>query len=168
MFVRQELTNGSTRPGRLRCALRRLLAAGMVLALAACGAPKPDLAFARGGGATWDELSGKWLLINYWAEWCAPCRKEIPELNELHAQGEAFSVVVLGVNFDGLRDDPLISVMDRMDVQFPVLVADPRARWELPLPSVLPTTLVIDPDGKLHDVLVGPQTFDTLVGALER
>jgi thiol-disulfide isomerase/thioredoxin len=145
----------------------RLVAMALLMALASCGGPEPELAFARGGGVSWEQMQGQWLLINYWAEWCAPCRKEIPELNELHEQGEDYGVLVLGVNFDGLRGDALTSVMDRMDVQFPVLVDDPRARWDLPLPSVLPSTLVIGPDGNLHDVLVGPQTLESLVSAIE-
>jgi thiol-disulfide isomerase/thioredoxin len=144
-----------------------LLALTLLLSLASCGSPEPELAFARGGGASWEQMQGQWLLINYWAEWCAPCRKEIPELNELHEHGEDYGVMVLGVNFDGLRGDALTAVMDRMDVQFPVLVEDPRARWDLPLPSVLPSTLVIDPDGKLHDVLIGPQTLESLASAIE-
>jgi thiol-disulfide isomerase/thioredoxin len=145
----------------------RLLSVVLLLATAACAGPEQELTFARGGGATWEEMRGQWLLINYWAEWCAPCRKEIPELNELHEQGEELGVVVLGVNFDGLRGDGLLSVMDRMDVQFPVLLDDPRARWDLPAPSVLPSTLVIDPEGNLHDVLVGPQTLESLAAALD-
>jgi thiol-disulfide isomerase/thioredoxin len=150
------------RKQRVRC----LAALAVVVALAGCSPAQPELAYARGGGASFEQLQGQWLLINYWAEWCAPCRKEIPELNELHEQGEDYGVVVLGVNFDGLRGQELLTVMDRMDVQFPVLVEDPRGRWELPPPSVLPSTLVIDPDGNLHDVLVGPQTLESLALAI--
>jgi thiol-disulfide isomerase/thioredoxin len=146
--------------------VRPLAALLLAAALAGCSPAQPELSYARGGGASFEQLQGQWLLINYWAEWCAPCRKEIPELNELHEQGEDYGVVVLGVNFDGLRGDELLTVMDRMDVQFPVLVEDPRHRWELPPPSVLPSTLVIDPDGNLHDVLVGPQTLDSLASAI--
>ncbi len=46
-------------------------------------------------------VDGQWLVINYWAEWCAPCRKEIPELNHLAEEGKAKGFRVLGVNFDG-------------------------------------------------------------------
>jgi thiol-disulfide isomerase/thioredoxin len=145
---------------------RCLAVLAVLAALAGCSPAQPELSYARGGGASFEDLQGQWLLINYWAEWCAPCRKEIPELNELHEQGEDYGLVVLGVNFDGLRGEELLAVMDRMDVQFPVLVEDPRARWELPPPSVLPSTLVIDPNGDLHDVLVGPQTLETLAAAI--
>ena len=52
------------------------------------------------------ELEGQWLLINYWAEWCGPCRKEIPELNRL-AQHPQAAVQVLGVNYDGVQGEAL-------------------------------------------------------------
>lgn len=149
----------------LRAAWRTGLAA-LLLAAGACGGP-PPVELADGSTTSWQEFEGRWLLINYWAEWCAPCRKEIPELNELHAHGADAGVTVLGVNFDGLRGESLTNLMDEMSVEFPVLVEDPGARWERDPPSVLPSTLVIDPDGNLHDVLVGPQTYEDLARAVE-
>ncbi len=145
---------------------RRAALTILLLATGACGGA-PELELADGSATSWDELEGRWLLINYWAEWCAPCRKEIPELNELHAHGADAGVTVLGVNFDGLRGESLTTLMDEMGVEFPVLVEDPGQRWEQPPPSVLPSTLVIDPDGELHDILVGPQTYEDLARAVQ-
>lgn len=144
-------------------ACRCLLVCGMVLAIGACSRPEVELA--DGSGTTWEQWRGSWLLVNYWAEWCAPCRKEIPELNRLHQEGE--NVVVLGVNFDGLRGEPLRKLVQEMNILFPVLVNDPGARWSQSPPSVLPSTLVIDPEGNLRDVLVGPQTYESLARAVE-
>lgn len=136
----------------------------LVAVLAAGCAEEPELRLADGTGTSWEAWEGKWLLINYWAEWCAPCRKEIPELNRIHREEAA--VVVLGVNFDGLTGTALTTLMTEMDVGFPVLEADPGGRWEQPRPSVLPSTLVIGPDGRLRDVLIGPQTYEDLVRAV--
>ena len=143
---------------------RGALAVLTVMAIAGCSQPEVELA--DGSGASWDQWRGQWLLVNYWAEWCAPCRKEIPELNKLHSDGQS-SVVVLGVNFDGLRGAALTDLMQEMDIRFPVLVNDPGARWDQPPPTVLPSTLVIDPEGNLRDVLVGPQTYESLARAVE-
>jgi thiol-disulfide isomerase/thioredoxin len=142
-----------------------LLATLVSLALAGCG--KPEVELADGGGASWDQWQGQWLLINYWAEWCAPCRKEIPELNRLHSDGQTANVVVLGVNFDGLRGRALTELMEKLNIRFPVLVNDPGARWERSPPTVLPSTLVIDPEGVLREVLVGPQSYESLARAVE-
>lgn len=141
----------------------RLLIALTLVALAGC-AEEPELRFADGTGTSWDAWHGQWLLINYWAEWCAPCRKEIPELNRIHRDDTG--VVVFGVNFDGLQGEALTTLMTEMNVDFPVLLEDPAPRWEQGRPSVLPSTLVIDPEGRLHDVLVGPQTYEDLARAV--
>jgi thiol-disulfide isomerase/thioredoxin len=147
----------------------RRLAGGLLLslgvALAGCGG-EPEVRLADGTGTGWDAWEGRWLVINYWAEWCAPCREEIPELNRLHAEGDRYGLVVLGVNYDGLQGEALTGVMERMDVAFPVLAEDPRSRWGLPLPSILPSTVIVDPEGEVHEVLVGPQTEESLLHAM--
>lgn len=133
-----------------------------LLALGGCA--RPDVEFASGGGANFSDWRGHWVLINYWAEWCAPCRKEIPELNDLHNGSDG--VIVLGVNFDGLEGEKLSDLIGTMGIEFPVLVADPRQRWGQDQPSVLPTTLVINPEGGLEKVLVGPQTRESLTDVM--
>ena len=67
---------------------------------AACG-PVPGDA----PGLNPADFHGRWLVINYWAEWCTPCIKEIPELNQLAQQYPELAVV--GVNFDGTEGDEL-------------------------------------------------------------
>lgn len=130
-------------------------------------AEEPEIRFADGVTGNWEQLHGRWMLINYWAEWCAPCREEIPELNRLHKEGADGQLVVLGVNFDGLSGEALSDLVERMGIGFPVLLDDPRARWQQPMPGVLPSTLVIDRQGKLRTVLVGPQTFESLSRAVQ-
>lgn len=137
----------------------------VVAALALAGCSRPEVELADGSGASWDQWHGKWVLVNYWAEWCAPCRKEIPELNRLHRETD--DVVVLGVNYDGLQGEALTKLIGEMKIEFPVLLHDPGARWNQPPPGVLPSTLVIDPEGALRDVLVGPQTFESLSRAVQ-
>ena len=113
-------------------------------------------------GGSFDLTAPRWLVVNYWAEWCGPCRHEIPELNALHSDGQEPALAVLGVNYDALQPPELGAVGQRMGIEFPVAVGDPRARWEQPLPTVLPSTFLIDPDGGYVDTLVGPQTAATI------
>lgn len=108
---------------------------------------------------------GKVLVINYWAVWCSPCRKEIPELNELAAH-HAKTLSVLGVNFDGSQDDRLAQEVSKLNIQFPNLIADPRLVWGLEPVSVLPETLIISPEGLLLHRLVGPQTIASIEALL--
>ena len=107
---------------------------------------------------------GQWVLINYWAEWCAPCIKEIPELNEVDRRYP--DVTVLGVNFDGAEGEELRQQVETLGVAFPTLATDPGGAMGLARPQVLPTTRVVDPDGQLHHTLVGPQTLASLAAAV--
>ncbi|WOJ93548.1 TlpA disulfide reductase family protein [Congregibacter variabilis] len=110
--------------------------------------------------ATSLDSTGSWTFVNYWAKWCKPCITEIPELNLLHQRE---GVRVLGVNYDGAQGDELQSQLDSLDVRFPTLATDPAARYGIDRPQVLPTTLVINPEGTLAAVLVGPQTEASLL-----
>ena len=103
----------------------------------------------------------KTVIINYWATWCAPCRDEIPELNELsHELSE--SVQVIGVNFDQVMGDVLSQKMESLGIEFENLLHDPRDIWNLDPVSVLPETLIINTQGELIHRLVGPQTKKSL------
>ena len=144
--------------------MKRLAVLALIMGLAAC--EQPSLPLADGGSVQLDDWSGRWIVVNYWAEWCAPCRDEIPELNELHHDGVDSGVVVVGVNYDRLALAPLQEVSERMGIAFPVLVNDPREIWGYELPQVLPTTVIIAPDGTVHRELVGPQTLETISASL--
>ena len=148
-----------------------MIAGCCVALLCACTQPDPgteaQIQLADGSATQFSHWQGRWILVNYWAEWCAPCRKEIPELNRLHAERNATGVVVVGVNYDGVSGEKLRALVDEMGIRFPVLVEDPRARWNAEQPSVLPSTLVIGPDGQLKDVLVGPHTYESFSRALQ-
>jgi len=132
----------------------------------ALGCARADVELADGQRVSWRQWDGHWLVINYWAEWCAPCRVEIPELNRLHRAGSSAGVVVLGVNFDGVSGADMDRLVDLFGIEFPILLADPGGRWQQAKPTVLPATLIIDPRGKLHEVLVGPQTYESLAQAV--
>lgn len=124
------------------------------------------VALADGGQVPFEHWEGRWLIINYWAEWCAPCRKEIPELNLLHAERSSTGAVVLGVNYDALTGETLTSLIEEMGIDFPVLLEDPRGRWAVEQPAVLPSTIIIKPSGELSQVLVGPQHYEDLIKAI--
>jgi thiol-disulfide isomerase/thioredoxin len=111
-------------------------------------------------------LQGRWVFVNYWAEWCAPCREEIPELNTLQRE-EGDRVLVLGVNFDQLPVEVMAPQAERLGIRFAVAAEDPSELLGIALPEVLPSTYVFDPRGEQVGVLLGPQDLDQLRAAMQ-
>ena len=109
---------------------------------------------------------GKWLVINYWAEWCAPCIKEIPELNELDERYSG-KLTVLAVNFDGVKGEQLQNLGNKMGIKFKQLADDPADELRLTRPMSLPTTYLFNPEGELAFKLVGPQTVDSILKKMQ-
>jgi thiol-disulfide isomerase/thioredoxin len=105
-------------------------------------------------------------VINYWAQWCAPCRTEIPELNALEQQLKGQSVQVLGVNFDALQGETLTQAAQDMGITFTVLAQDPAERYQLPRAEVLPVTYIVDDQGRMRERLLGEQTAAGLTARL--
>ncbi|MGN5594187.1 TlpA family protein disulfide reductase [Stutzerimonas nitrititolerans] len=114
----------------------------------------------HGQPVTAAQLEDQWLVINYWAEWCGPCRTEIPELNAMAASADG--PVVLGVNFDGLQGEELAQASQALGIEFRVLAEDPAERLQLPRSAVLPVTYLVDGEGKVRKQLVGEQTAEGL------
>jgi thiol-disulfide isomerase/thioredoxin len=108
-------------------------------------------------------VPSQWNVINYWAIWCKPCREEIPELNQLN---QIEHVVVLGVNFDGKVGEALVSDAHELGITFET-IDDPASNLNITRPSVLPTTLVLSPEGTLVATLVGPQTAESIIAHID-
>ncbi len=119
-----------------------------------------------GGESNLQQWRDRGVVINYWAEWCGPCRDEIPEFNDLYRNSPAGGPIVVGVNYDGLRGADLQEVIERMDIDFPTLLEDPRQRFGYERPSMMPTTIILDGDLLVKEVLVGPQTAESIGQAL--
>jgi thiol-disulfide isomerase/thioredoxin len=106
-----------------------------------------------------NDAQGQWLLINYWAQWCRPCLKEIPDLNALNDQAD---ITVWGVNFDGLQGDELRKSMTAMGIKFSVLLDNPAKIFGFEQPKVLPATYMIDPTRKNFHALLGEQSQESI------
>jgi thiol-disulfide isomerase/thioredoxin len=108
----------------------------------------------------------KWLIVNYWASWCGPCREEIPELN--HFAKQHSNIILLAVNYDGLTGEQLKAAVADMGIEFTSLATDPAPELGIARPNVLPTTLIIDSTGKVLATLIGPQTEQSLAAAIDQ
>ncbi len=136
-----------------------------LMLLAGCADRSGHYAADRGAGVDLNALDGRVLVVNYWAVWCAPCRHEVPELNQLASQ-DAATVTVVGVNYDRVQGAQLSEQVAQLGIEFPTLLADPAAALGHTASGVLPETLIVAPSGELVDVLVGPQTLKSLRDAI--
>jgi thiol-disulfide isomerase/thioredoxin len=141
------------------------LARGEVAALAVAQAPLqlPDVAFHDAGGAErhLSEWRGRTVLLNLWATWCIPCRKEMPALDAVEGMlgGPRFAVVA--VNIDTRDSAKPRAWLDELGVNRLAYYADPSARVFQDLKQIgralgLPTTLLVDGAGCEIGTAAGP------------
>jgi len=153
-------------------------------ALTAPDAAQPDAAAADGteperpdqpglnvttiDGSQYDlaELRGQWVVVNFWATWCSPCLKEMPELSALHTMREHISVV--GLAYEEIDVPAMQSFLTEHPVAYPIAIIDvyaPPADFETP--RGLPMTYLIAPDGKVARQFLGPVTAKEIETAIE-
>ena len=129
-----------------------------ILVLVSC--QRNDIEVFNGPNTNINDLNGNWILINYWADWCAPCIKEIPELNDFAS--ENINIKVYTFNFDELEIDDLKPIAKRFNIKVPSLVTHPRDIWGIATPPAVPATYFINPNGEIAVSLFRPQTKDSL------
>ncbi|MES9992133.1 MAG: TlpA disulfide reductase family protein [Candidatus Thiodiazotropha sp.] len=113
------------------------------------------------------DYRGKWVLVNYWATWCPPCREELPELEVFHNNHKDTDAVVLGVAMERIEMPRLKAFVDEQFLSYPILIAKPAARTELGRVPGLPTSFLVSPEGKLVARQVGPVTLEDLEGFID-
>lgn len=104
-----------------------------------------------------------WRIVNFWSEWCAPCREELPMLNELSRRLASSGIEVVGINYDDNPRDATLAIAQRLGIEFPTLERNEVAAMALRPPEAMPTTLILRPDGSVAVRLVGMQDRDTIL-----
>lgn len=101
---------------------------------------------------------GKVVMVDFWASWCAPCRKSMPYFNELRARYRKQGFEILAVNLDGRIEQALRFLRD-YPVDYPV-VHDSGTLPERYGLQVMPTSYIIDRQGRVHDIHYGYKDSD--------
>jgi thiol-disulfide isomerase/thioredoxin len=107
-----------------------------------------------GNAISFADLRGKVVLVNFWATWCPPCRAEIPDLIKLQERYRD-KLVVLGISEDEVGPDEVKAFVTEQKINYPIAMSTPEMSQIFKGVSALPTTFVIDRDGKVQMRHVG-------------
>src|SRR5690554_3873748 len=127
--------------------------------------PALQVATIDGDGYDLAEHRGEWVVVNFWATWCSPCLKEMPELSALHSLREHISVV--GLAYEEIEVPAMRSFLEAHPVAYPVAIIDvydPPADFDTP--RGLPMTYLIAPDGAVARQFLGPVTARDIEAAI--
>ena len=150
---------------RFAFALGRMMATAAVLHLAFAAEPAraapeigkaaPELVVTELDGQTFDlaKLRGKVVLVNYWATWCAPCRKDLPKLDAFYRRYHDQNLELIGISVDRERD--LAKVRKIMaTLAYPLAMLKDVTNNGFGAPEGVPITWIIDRDGKVRDRMI--------------
>jgi thiol-disulfide isomerase/thioredoxin len=100
---------------------------------------------------------GKWVIVNYWATWCVPCIKEMPDISRFVATHK--NVTAIGLAYDDSELADIKAFVAKHPVVYPIAqVTLDKPVKDFDEPRGLPTTWVIDPTGKVAKRFIGPVT----------
>jgi peroxiredoxin len=124
------------------------------------------------GGGAWEsgELAGQIAVLNFWGSWCAPCRVETPEFQEVYAEVRDEGVAFLGLNVKEADEQFGQAFVDSQGIEFPSLY-DPAGEVALAFrdypATAIPSTIVLDREGRVAAVYTGAVSQDDLRAVID-
>lgn len=115
-------------------------------------APELSLADLEGKPLTWDALKGKVILVDFWATWCVPCRKAMPELQALHDTYRSRGFSVVGISIDEGKDAArkVKKFVDAKKITYPVGIDREKSpAWERFRVKAVPAAFLVDQEGRI-------------------
>ena len=135
------------------------------------GSQRPDFSLVSnaGGRITPADFSGKTLLINFWATWCAPCRREMPMLMDLHTEHGSAGLQVIGLAVDNAESAS--SFVEQYGISYPILVGEADVMEASAaygnVDGVLPYSVLVDSEGIIRWQYVGEIQPDDITRLLD-
>jgi len=117
--------------------------------------PGFDLENLAGDMFSSSDLLGKVTVVNFWASWCAPCKVEMPILNQMRADYSDSGFEVVGITQDPESRETVEAVVNELEIQYPILLTDGTLEDGVGGIPVIPGTLVVDRDGQVVDKRLG-------------
>ncbi len=133
------------------------------------GEPAPDFTLEdlEGNTVSLKDFQGeKVVFLNFWASWCPPCREEMPDLDKLHQENSGDDFIVLAINI-GESEKVVKGFIEENGYSFPVLLDKTQKTGIAYNTFSIPTSVLVDKEGKVRAYRVGPMTYKQMVEELE-
>jgi len=132
-------------------------------------APAFDLPSLDGGRTTLDTLKGKVVIVDFWATWCGPCIKEIPEYAEFYRKNQPRGIEVVGIVMDSGSAQEINEFVREYKIPYRQLVGDDETGEAWGVNQGYPTTFVIDGKGMIRSKVLGspPDKFEKLQAVVD-
>jgi len=117
-------------------------------------APNFDLTSTEGKAIKLSDYRGKVVIVDFWATWCPPCRKGIPELIELQNEFKN-NLVIIGISLDQNTESDVVPFIKKYGINDPVVFGTNQVMMDYGAINAIPTSFVINKDGKIVDKHVG-------------
>jgi thiol-disulfide isomerase/thioredoxin len=140
----------------------------MVAGEVGSGLPEFSVTDLQGRSLSSSDLRGKVVLVDFWATWCQPCKKEMPGYQKLVDRYGPRGFVAIGFKFDTMMDveDPL-QFAHQIGVHYPLAVATDVVKQKFGGIEGLPTTMLYDRQGILRTKVIGFEYTDNIESALK-
>ena len=143
--------------------MKRVLSFVLLLAVA-CALQAADFSVRDNAGKahTLAQYKGKWVLVNFWATWCPPCLKEIPDFVSLYEAHKGLDLMVLGIAVDYQEPKEVIDYAKKLSMSYPLVLGDDKTTAQFGDVIGLPVSFLYDPQGKLVLKKIGPLSKETI------
>ncbi len=152
---------------KTKTTLSVLLLLSIILGLTSCSSKKerlgtgelsaPNFRLKTADGSTLElaDYKGKVIILDFWATWCPPCRREIPGFIRLYERYQDRGLVIIGVSLDQYGWRAVKPFMENYRINYPIVLGNQQVANQYGGIRTIPTTFIIDRNGNIVDRVVG-------------